>query len=188
MANEKNKKSGKVVKRALISILIPILIVMLVVGAFYAIIHGIVELIEGVITKLAEIKSGWDSFWSHPGTWISDGVAQVTNFFEKGFDGDFNPRSAGIEGLFKPTIITDTEDFEAIKNSIDAAQVNRNSAGLEDYMLKIMLLSYYRSIYLSDYNIYIQITDEEKETIEKMNDEEDLSSGKYGCPFEIIKR
>lgn len=188
MGEGNNKIKSKVKKRVLISILVPVIIIVFLASAFYATVYGIIELIEGAERKLAEIKSGWDSFWSHTGTWISDGVAQVTNFLSEGFDGEFNPASAGIEGLFKPTIIMDTEDFDAIKNSIDAAQVNRNSAGLEDYMLKIMLLSYYRSIYLSDYNIYIQITDEEKETIEKMNDEEDVSSGKYGCPFEIIKR
>lgn len=186
MANENNKKGGKIVKRALISILIPILIVMLVAGAFYAIVHGVVKLIEDIIAKLADIISGLNSFLNHPLTWIEDAKAQVENFISKIFDGNFNPAEAGIEMLYKPTIVMDINDFNNIKSNIDSQQINRDSAGLEDYMLKIMLLSYYRSIYLSDYNICIQITDEEKEIIDKI--EEDPSSGKYGCPFEMIKR
>lgn len=182
------KGKGKIKKSILISILVPVLIILFIASAYFAIIQGMVKIIEGIVTKLADIKGGLDSFTKHPWTWISDGMAQISNFFSEKLNGTFNPSAAGIEGLFKPTIVMNTDDFENIKSSIDTAQVNRDSAGLEDYMLKIMLLSYYRSIYLSDYTVYIQITPEEKGKIEKLNDQANEDDGKFGCPFDVIQR
>lgn len=182
------KGKGNIKKSIIISILVPILVILLISSAYFAIIQGMVKIIENIITKLADIKGGLNSFTKHSWTWIKDGMAQISNFFSEKLDGAFNPSAVGIEGLFKPTIVINTDDFENIKSSIDIAQVNRNSAGLEDYMLKVMLLSYYRSIYLSDYTVYIQITTEEKEKIEILNKEADKDNGKFGCPFDIIQR
>lgn len=189
MAKENSKIKKIIKKKVIISILAPLLALILVAGVYFTIIEGIISIVKSVTTKLAEIKNDIKSFSKHPWTYFKDAVATITNnigaFLGKK---TFNPNELGIQGLDKPVIVIDTEDFEEIKNSIDTAQVNRDSAGLEDYMLKVMLLSYYRSVFLSDYNIYIQITPEEKEEIDKLNKEKDESNGKFGCPFEIIKR
>lgn len=191
MGEGNNKIKSKVKKRALISILIPILIIMFVAGAFYAIVNGIVEIIESVIRALKSILTKV----SHPWESSLELLGKISNFLDEKLkigDHEFDENALALVGLDKPRIIIDNEDFIKITEGtdtdpgIDKAQINRDSAGLEDYMLKIMLLSYYRSAYLSDYNIYIQITDEEKKAIEDM--ETDEAEGKYGCPFEMTKR
>lgn len=72
-----------------------------------------------------------------------------------------------------PTVVIGQEEFKAMKESINTAKINRDATGLDDFMIKKMLLAYYRSVYFSDTNLLIEITEDEK----KDGDEE---------PFKII--
>lgn len=188
MSNGKGKMKGKITRKLVMSIVAPIAIIIIIASSFFAIVDGMVEIIEGFLAKLADVAS---NFIENPGTYISDAWATISNAVDLWWSGGndvFDPNELGIQGLTKPSIAVGTEDFNNIKNNIDMAQVNRTEAGLEDYMLKVMLLSYYRSIYLSDYNIYMELTDDEAKAIEALNHEADIDKGKYPCPFELIRR
>lgn len=61
-----------------------------------------------------------------------------------------------------PIIVIDQEEFKTMKEQLDA-NINREAAGLDDITIKKMLLTYYRGIYVKDAEIYIQLSDEEKD-------------------------
>ena len=188
MSKGKENMKGSIIGKLVISIVAPIVIIILIASSYFAIVDGMVEIIEGFLAKLADVAS---NFIENPGTYLADAWATISNAVDLWWSGGndvFDPNELGIQGLAKPSITVGTEDFKNIKNNIDIAQVNRTEAGLEDYMLKVMLLSYYRSIYLSDYNIYMELTDDEAKAIEALNNEADISKGKYPCPFELILR
>lgn len=181
-----SKNKGNI-KKILISILAPILIVVFIAGSFFAIIDGMVNIVESFLAKVTQIAG---EFKKNPTTYLEDALDTFSNWVDKfipGGDDVFDPGEIGIQGLSRPSILIDQTDFNNIKTNIDTAQVNRDTAGLEDYMLKVMLLSYYRSVYLSDFDILMQITEEEKIAIEKMNDEATQDPNKYPCPFEIVE-
>lgn len=175
------KIKGKIKKKLIISILSPILIVLILASSYFAILDGMVNLVESFIAKVTNIASDaldtssaeWKQAWGN--------LSNLVSLLDP--NGVFNPDALATESIKRPTILLKQDDFNNIRNSIDQVQVNRETAGLEDYMLKIMLLSYYRSVYLSDFDILMQITEEEKDSIDKMNAEAASDSKKYPCPF-----
>ena len=84
---KKEKQKKKKGKGLLVAILAPLLIVLLISNMFFAILNGLVEIIKGIVSTLADIvsrpldylKAGWGNFTN----WLSTHV----------WDGDFDPRS-----------------------------------------------------------------------------------------------
>lgn len=179
-----NNKLGKVIA---LNIIMPILIVVLIAACLFAIIDGMVNIIESNLAKVTEIAG---NFIENPIDYIRDAITTMRNWVDANIgigDGIFNPDALSIQSLRRPSIVVSQNDFDNIKLNLDSAQVDRDAIGLEDYMLKVMLLSYYRSVYLSDFDIIIEITEEEKKMVEELNNEAASDPEKYPCPFEIVE-
>lgn len=182
-----SKGNNKLVKSLIIPIIIPILIIVIVAACFFAIIDGMINIIESNLAKVTEIAG---DFIENPITYIRDAVWTMRNFIDAKLglgDGIFNPGELGIQSLRRPAIVVSQGDFDNIKLNLDLAQVDRDAIGLEDYMLKVMLLSYYRSVYLADFDIMMEITEDEKKMVEELNNEAASDPEKYPCPFEIVE-
>ena len=65
----------------------------------------------------------------------------------------------------EPHIFINQEKFEKMRDSLDNS-INREAAGLDDLTLKKMLLTYYRSVYLKNTSVHIELTDDEVKKID----------------------
>lgn len=148
---EKGKKKG--INAILMAVLIPIMIIVLIAGAFFAIIDGIIKIIEGVVTSIIE-------FLRHPLQSIKVGLGTWNNFWNKLWgSGKFDPDEY-LKHRVNPSIVIGEEQFNEMKTSLEQA-IDMKAAGLDDLTIKKMLLSYYRSAYLTDTNILMALTEEE---------------------------
>lgn len=184
-------KNNGSVKKVLIAVLVSILIPVIIASSFFAILDALVNIIEEFIAKLVNVVG---NILQHPGTYLQDFFSTIFEGIDlliQGGDQTFDPNTLSVQRLQRPAVVVGQGDFDAIKANIDMAKVNRDTAGLEDYMLKVMLLSYYRSVYLSDFDILMEITIDdsdpenlsEKTMIETMNTEAASDPNKYRLSF-----
>lgn len=160
--DKKKKKGGKCGSKKMIwVILAPILVVVLGAAMFFAVLEGIVELILKV---LGDILNAIIDFLKNPIKWIGKVVASFTNFLESHLiDGNFDPDEyENARPNLDATIEISQSVFEDMRDSLDAA-VDRDAAGvgLDDIMLKKMLLAYYSGVYFDDTNIIIELSKED---------------------------
>ena len=158
-SEKKEKSSGKKgVKSIVMVILIPIMIVVLIASSFFAIIDGIIKIIEGVVNAIIE-------FFKNPGEKIEMFLGWMDNVWNDLWDtGEFNPKE--FEKYRKnPFIVIDTDQFTQMKEQLEDA-VDLESTGLDDITMKKMLLCYYRTQYLKDTQVLIELTKEECTNIE----------------------
>lgn len=175
MAQKKENSKGKKSIMALITpILVPILLVVLLASAFFTIVDGIIKIIEGVVRS---IVTNIASFLSNPFKYVSSKWATFSNFLDKtiGIGKKFNENEyEDARKDLEAALVIDDTDFKNMKEALQG-KVNQTATGLDDIMLKKMLLSYYRGLYLQDTNILMELSDEEK-----ISEEE-------AYPFEIVK-
>ena len=90
---------------------------------------------------------------AHPIKWIFQEGFELKNLFSQLGNGTYDP--TGLEGTQpKQLIIIGQNEFEKMKASLDVA-------GLDDLMLKKMLLAYNTGKYSHNADIIIQLTEEE---------------------------
>lgn len=155
---KKNKKGKKGIMGIVTIILVPILIVVLLASFFFAIIDGIINLIKGLIGSF--LRAIIDLF-KNPVQWVESRWSELSRWWNKTFDRDgFNAASYEENGRVDPTMIIESTTFDKMKKELEAV-INRNAAGLDDVMLKKMLLTYYRGIYLNDTTVLIELTKED---------------------------
>lgn len=170
MTKKNDKKALKKEKGSIVIAVISVVVsIILIAAIFYGIIHGVIKIIESVEQKLAAVTSHTLSEWA------GDVAGTVSNFFGELFDLDFSLKEYSLQ-TFPPTYVIDINQFTTMKDAIDAGQVDRDKAGLDDFMMKKMILAYYRTMYLTDTSLLIELTDEEATL-----DEEEAE------PFEIVE-
>lgn len=149
------KKSGKkTIKSILMIALIPLMIIVLIASAFFAIIDGIIGIITGVVKAITNLFDGdwWAKQWNN----IKSGTANLGNGWSKLWglesfnEGEYN------KFALKPIYTISQSEFESIATSIENA-VNRKATGLDNIIIKKMLLAYYKTTMLSGYEVRIQI-------------------------------
>ena len=175
MAEEKNKKKkGKKTVGAMVAaILVPILMVVMIAAMFFAIIEAIIEFIKALIGAI--INAILD-FLEDPIGFLRDRWADFVNFLGTvGLGDSFDPTKFESERT-EPSIIVPQTKFEEMKKNLENA-INRNTAGLDDIMLKKMFLTYYRGFYLSDTDVLMELTEDEADTI----------SSRDAYPFKIVE-
>lgn len=153
MAGNGEKKSKKGAKNLIVSILVPIIIVVMLAGAIISVIDGIVEIIVDVVVAitnffrepLTNIRIGWGRF--------EDGLARLMNIERFNIDAYLNER-------LEPIMTISNEKFEELLTRLDAA-IDRDTMDITDISIKKMLLTYYRTIYLTSYTIQIELTETE---------------------------
>lgn len=154
------KESKKTKKNVIIAVLIPIIIMVFIACVFFSIVNGIIDIITGIVTTLSKLfneiindplyiaKVYYNQALSING-WF-------TNIPSKLLDLGFNTNEYA-NAQEKPTIIISNDEFEKIVESLEKT-INRDKAGLDDLMLKKMLLSYYKTAYPKEYTIKIELT------------------------------
>lgn len=161
---EEKKKKGKKGKKGgmaiLTAILVPILIVVMIASIFFAIIDAIIDIITNVIRS---IISNIASFLSNPFKFVSSKWATFTNFLDRtiGAGDDFNENEyEDARKNLEASVVVDETDFNNMKSALDG-KINQSATGLDDLMLKKMLLAYYRGLYLTDTNILMELSEED---------------------------
>jgi len=138
---------------------VPILIIVLIGGFFFSIIDAIIDFIKAIIRAFIQALI---DFLRNPIGWVQEKWATFKNWLATSFinaDMDFDPYEYENQRT-DPTICIKQSDFETMQTNLDK-MVNRNVAGLDDIMLKKMLLAYYRGTYLDDTNVLIELTKED---------------------------
>lgn len=128
----KSEKGDALIK----TMLIPLLIVVLTVTSFYAILNGVIEIVEAIVGKLVDDIEGATSGGIQ---WL--GLARV---------------STGL-----PTFVIYEEQVENLKNKLEAQSIDTEKCGITQVRLRKMLLAYAVSSSLSDTVCAAQITEEE---------------------------
>ena len=153
MAEEKKKKKNKSKKSLLTSILTPIIIVVLIASIFFAVIDAIINIIKDIVIAII-------NFFRDPLGAIRQGAATIWNDVA----GWFNIENFDIEAYrnqrFTPKVIINQSQFQDMKEQLEQA-IDVEAAGLDDFTLKKLLLSYYRTCYLTDTEIYMELDGEE---------------------------
>jgi len=156
--NEKKKEGSGCLKGILIIIMI---IIMLGLGVL-ATLNGILDLIKGVVTGIVD---GTLDFLAHPFKNTISGLYKMDNFMSglvnQKFDGH------GLElTQNKQLVIINQEDFEKMAASLEQS-ISRNIAGLDDIMLKKILLAYNMGNYSKDADIIIELDEDEYNAAKK---------------------
>lgn len=167
MAKGEKKKKSLVSK--IITIVVAILLIIIILASsFFSIIDSIIELIKAIIREFIRAII---NFLKNPIGWLQDKWATFKNWLGTSIGADVEFDAAAYEDERKdPKIVIKQSDFENMKKSLDTA-INRKVAGLDNIMLKKMLLAYYRGIYLDDTEIMIELTKEDL----NLNEEEWMS-------------
>lgn len=152
---KKKGSSKKSSKTALIPIVAIGLILVLLSSMYYATVNAVAEIMTTVLSSLS-------NFFSHPIKTIQQTVGTFTNFISRTFNGSSFSTNTNkyVNYKLEPTITMDLQQFEDMSETLVEA-VSKNVIGLDDITIKKMLLTYYRTIYLSEYNIRIEVTPEE---------------------------
>lgn len=136
----KNKELRKhVIISSIAGILIPILILLLIAGGFMVVINGIGDRVTSVVSTMGQFISG------------------TGNWFTSLFDSDSG----------KLIININEEKFDELKNNLRSQGINPEASNLTDECLKLFLLAQYHTQYPEDVIIKIEISDQEKQKIEK---------------------
>lgn len=103
------------------------------------------------------------------------------------FTGEKFHESDFYDNQIDPTVEITQEEFEDTKNKLEQA-INRKLAGLDDIMLKKMILAYNRGIYLKDTLIIMELADgednkEEMKPFDIIKGDEDKGIGKNGKKY-----
>lgn len=150
MAKKNGFKNG-----LLMQLLVPILIIVLIASAFYAVIDGIIGIISGVLGKIANV-------FKHPIESLKRVGAQFANNWADFWGLDYFNENAYNDKRLEAKVIIDIAKFEDMKNSLSTG-IDLKKTGLDDLTIKKMLLTYYRTTYLEDVQILIELTDDEYE-------------------------
>jgi len=165
-SEQQKQKKGKTQKGVtLIVLIIAIVAILFVAVCFYAIIHEVVDSIQDTIVA---IMNSIRTFLSNPGKWAGAQWGKLSNWVNESLIswqkynipiGEFNAKA--YEDLrIDPTVVISIDEFNKMKNSLDNG-INRNIAGLDNLMLKKMMLAYYRGLYLDDTTILIELYPED---------------------------
>ena len=155
---KKSKKGSKTLKSTLLVILIPIMIIVLIASFFFAIIDAIVGFIVDVVTSIVD-------FVMHPLQTLQHIGGTISNAWNKFWNNDsFSPSEFIKEQITEAKVFVPLSQFEDIVSALDK-EIDRNTAGLDNITIKEMLLTYYRSIYLTNTKIYIELEDGEENNV-----------------------
>ena len=100
-------------------------------------------------------------FLRDPIGWMKEKWAELTNWFGTALGAGVEFDEMQYENRrTNPTICISQEDFESMKSNLET-MLNRNVAGLDDIMLKKMLLTYYKGTFLDDTTVLIELTKED---------------------------
>ena len=146
-------------------ILVIILIIVLLVSFIFSIFDSIVQIIKKILLGVIE---GILDFLAHPIKWIINKTFDLVNFVSGQFNGEFNPTALELTQP-RQLIIVGQAEFEEMKKQLDNAGVNRSALGLDDVMLKKMLLAYSSGKYSHKADIIIQLTNQEVDACENDN-------------------
>lgn len=154
----KKKKKGGCLTGVIAGICALVFIIIFVVAAFFAIVEAI---IRNIINTIMNIIDGIINFLTHP--WKSLKVAWAT--LGNGWDyiwnnSDFNPNQFE-EFRQEQLIVVTQENFNDMTERLDS-MINRNIAGLDNIMLKKMLLTYNAGKYSKNADIVMELTPEEE--------------------------
>lgn len=184
--NKKGKKGKKSAKAIATAVLVPILIVVMVASMFFAIIDGIISIITGVITS---IITNIADFLSNPFKFVSSKWATFTNFLDRtiGVGDEFNENEyEDARKNLEASVVINETDFDNMKSALEG-KISQAATGLDDIMLKKMLLAYYRGLYLTDTNVLMELSDEdlkadddEFKPFSKVKGDEDVGRGEDG--------
>jgi len=168
MGEKGNKVVKKIKKKVIMSILVPLIIIILLSSMFFAILDGIVGIIMNVVTT---ILTNVSEFLDNPIKYAQSQWANFSNWLDRnwGYGDEFNvDEYEKARKNFNASIVVSQEQFDLMVNGTEGKMgleeaVNRNAygVGLDDFFIKKMLLTYYRSLYFDDTNVLIEVTYEE---------------------------
>ena len=159
----KKDKEGKngVGKKAIGAIVIPILAVILIIvllaSFLFAIFDAIIEIIKAILIGSIE---GILEFLAHPIEWVINKTYDLVNLVSSQLNQSFDATALELTQP-KQLIIIGQDEFEDMKEQLDNAGINREDLGLDDIMLKKMLLAYNSGKYSRNADIIIQLKEQE---------------------------
>lgn len=168
---QKKKKGNSKIVSAIVAI---VLIILILSASIFVIIDAIIDSIQSII---GAIITSIINLLTHPFEWIEQQWAAFTNWWNENVKdwnkgapiGEFNEKQ--YENFrIDPTIVIDKDEFHNMKNTLDEI-IDRKVAGLDNLMLKKMMLAYYRGLYLVDTTVLIELGHEDLGlTEEQFND------------------
>lgn len=172
MAKKEDKKSGakKGCMGCLIAILVPILIAIMIFAIFMA-------LIEFILGVVSDIITGVIKFLAHPIRSLRKAWSFLDNHMRAWRNSSFQPNMLEKNRLNQLIEFTQ-EDFETMRDELDKS-ISQEATGLDDIMLKKMILTYNTGKYSKYTDIIIELTDEEVKAIQK--------DDSLAYPFKMIK-
>ena len=172
--DKKKKKGGgkKGLTGCFTGILAIVLIIVLLVSFIFAIFEAIIEFIKNVVLG---IINGILNFLAHPIKSTIQALGALGNWLSENFNQEFD--GWALEKNQPDQLIEISQDeFIAMRDAIDES-ISRDAAGLDDIMLKKMLLAYNTGKYSRNADIIIELTADEAEALKKEETQ----------PFSVIK-
>jgi len=141
---------------SIMSILLPILIIVIIASLLFAIFDAIIQFIMDIVL---DILGGVLDFLAHPIESTIKGLYELHNARQKYRNGEFD--GTGLEiNQENQIVIISQENFNSMKAELEKI-TSTNAAGLDNIMLKKLLLAYNMENYSTDTDILIEITDED---------------------------
>lgn len=171
---KKGKKNG-CASGCVIAVIAVILIIFLVISALLSIFESIIETIYNILFGILD-------FLADPLDVLRNIGHNIVNYFSSMFNGKFDPQY--IEKMQPRQLIEISQkQFEDMKDSIDPS-IDKAAMGLDDAMLKKMLLTYHTGKYSHNADIIIELTKEEYNTL--LTDETNPFAVKMGAEIDQI--
>lgn len=160
--NKKNGEKKKSGKGCIYGILAIVLIILLLASFVFAIFDAIVGFIKSVV--LGIIKDTIN-FLAHPVESTIQAIGNLDNWLKAMQNQDYSGWAGEITQP-NQLIEISQDDFIAMRDAIDES-ISRDAVGLDDVMLKKMLLAYNTGKYSRNADIIIELTNEEAEELKK---------------------
>lgn len=174
---EKKKKGGakKGIAGIVGGIFAIIIIILLVISALLSIFE---QFVQSILNLISGFVQGILNFLADPVSFIANSAYKVSNWLAKELGGDFN---ALIHNWVKQEQLVKIglNEFNSMKEELKNSKIKVEEVGLDDIMLKKMILSYNTGLYSNKADIVIALSDEEKQNCDK--------DPSLYAPFEVLK-
>lgn len=148
------KGSGSKVVIIVVACLFAVMIVAgQVLGLFDAILGKIDKAVAAVLQTILDLIHD-------PIGWVEKKWAGIKNFTGKLFNKGTFDESAYNDYKVDPSVCLSQDQFNQIRTDLDEA-IDRDTVGLDNIMLKKILMANYSGIYLKDTNVMVELTPED---------------------------
>lgn len=124
-----------------------------VLGLFAAIMDMIDNVVAEVLQEILDLID-------NPVGWVQKKWAGIKNFTGKLFNRGAFDEAAYIDYKVDPSVCLSQDQFTQIRTALDES-IDRDTVGLDNIMLKKILMANYSGIYLNDTNVMVELTPED---------------------------